>query len=161
RCVIVGDAVFAGEAEWRAEIERSVREAGLDERVLLTGWRDDGAPCLDALGLPVHPSTRHDSLSTPLIAAIAPGRPGAGSRDGGLPELVDEGRTGWLVPPRDPAALAAAILDALSDRTRLLVFGEAARALAQRFDRRAHAERLAAIYERVLAGGRSPPGSGG
>jgi len=161
RCVIVGDAVFAGEAEWRAEIERSIREASLDGRVLLTGWRDDVAPCLDALDILVHPSTRHDSLPTSVIEGMAAGCPVVASRDGGLPELVDEGRTGWLVPPRDPAALAAALLDALSDRARLRAFGDAARERAQRFDRRAHAARVAEIYERVLAGDRSPPGTGG
>src|SRR5262249_8947306 len=137
RCVIVGDAVFPGEAEWRAEIERMIRDAGLEGRVLLTGWRDDVAPCLDALAVLVHPSTRHDSLPASVTEAMAAACPVVGSHDGGLPELVDEGETGWLVPPRDPAVLARALLDALSDRTRLRAFGEAARARAQLFDRRA------------------------
>jgi glycosyltransferase involved in cell wall biosynthesis len=153
RCVIVGDAIFAGEAEWRAEIERSIRDAKLAGRVILTGWREDVAPCLDAFDVLVHPATRHDSLPTSVLEALAAGCPVVGSRDGGLPELVDEGRTGWLVPARDSAALAAALLDALSDRARLRAFGAAAQGEARRFDRRAHADRLAETYDRVLAGG--------
>jgi glycosyltransferase involved in cell wall biosynthesis len=152
RCVIVGDAVFPGEAEWRAEVERSIRAAGLAEKVVLAGWQEDVVPYLGAFDLLVHPSTRHDSLPTSVLEAMAAGCPVVGSRDGGLPELVDEGRTGWLVPPRDPEALAGAVLGALADPARLRAAGRAAAERAQRFDRRAHAARIAAIYDGVLAG---------
>jgi glycosyltransferase involved in cell wall biosynthesis len=74
-----------------------------------------------------------------------------GAREGGLPELVEDGVTGWLVPPRDADALARTLLEALSDRARLRAFGAAAQARAQRFDRRAHAAELGRIYEGVLA----------
>jgi glycosyltransferase involved in cell wall biosynthesis len=154
RCLIVGDAVFDGEAAWKLAIERRIRARGLEGKVFLTGWRDDVAPCLGALDLLVHPSTRHDSLPTAVLEAMAAGLPVVGSRDGGLPELVAEGETGWLVPPRDVAALARTLVEALSDRDRLRAYGAAARIRARRFDRRDHVARIEELYDEVLEGAR-------
>jgi glycosyltransferase involved in cell wall biosynthesis len=152
RCVIVGDAVFDGEAEWKRAVERQIRSRGLEGKIFLTGWRDDIPSCLGALDLLVHPSTRHDSLPTSVLEAMAAGLPVVGSRDGGIPELVEEGVTGWLVPPRDVAALARTLVKALSDPDRLRGCGAAARVRARCFDRRDHAARLAELYEEVLEG---------
>lgn len=157
-CVIVGDAIFAGEDAWKLRIEHLIAELGLTGRVLLTGWQEEVLPCLGALDLFVHPSTRHDSLPTVVIEAMAAGVPVVASNDGGLPELVDDGITGWLVEPREPAVLARAILDALSDRDGLRRAADAAQARASRFDRRDNAARVEALYGELLET-RGPPGA--
>jgi glycosyltransferase involved in cell wall biosynthesis len=154
RCALVGDAVFEGEADWKRAVEHRVQARELEGKVFLTGWSDDVVPWLGAFDLLVHPSTRHDSLPTSVLEAMAAGLPVVGSREGGLPELVEEGATGWLVPPRDANALAQTLLDALSDRDRLRAYGAAARARARRFDRRDHVARLAELYDEVLGGAR-------
>ena len=71
---------------------------------------------------------------------------------GGIPEIVESGVTGILVPPREPATLATAIRSLLADRPRLAQMSEAARASADRqFSTTAWIERLAVVYENVLA----------
>ena len=79
------------------------------------------------------------------------------SRVGGLPEVVEEGKTGWLVAPEpgpaSPAALAGAIAGAASDRQRLREFGANARERARRFSSDIMVARTEALYKRLLARG--------
>ena len=60
-------------------------------------------------------SSVHEALPNVVLEAMAAGLPVVATRVGGLPELVAPGETGWLVPPRDPAALAAALSQLLAD----------------------------------------------
>jgi len=86
------------------------------------------------------------------LEAAERGRPVAASAVGGLPEIVDDGRTGVLVPPSDPAALAAALVDLARDRDRAAAMGRAARerALAE-FSLDRCADRIDAIYRAALS----------
>jgi len=80
---------------------------------------------------------------------------------GGTPEVVEHGRTGLLVPPGDVDALAAAVVELLSDRERRARFGSAARALAEeRFGIEGWARSLRALYEEALSTAGSTPRSG-
>lgn len=95
---------------------------------------------LDVLVLPSH----EEPFGTVLAEAMAVGTPVVATRVGGLAEVVDDGVTGRLVAPGDPAQLAAAVLEVLRDRERM---GAAARERARRFDADRYAERV----ERLLA----------
>jgi glycosyltransferase involved in cell wall biosynthesis len=66
-----------------------------------------------------------------LLSTLAFGRPALVTRVGGLPELIEPDRTGWIVPPEDPGALTAALTEALRDRDRLTRMGSAARAAVE------------------------------
>ncbi len=114
----------------------SPRMAGLlgkaGDRVRMTGWIEDLTAFFAALDLYVMPS-RAEGLGSSALLAMAHGLPVAASRVGGLPEVVEDGRTGWLVHPDSPADLAAALAAAAFDRERLRHFGEHARERAAAF----------------------------
>jgi glycosyltransferase involved in cell wall biosynthesis len=84
--------------------------------------------------------------------AMSYGLPVVASRVGGLPEVVEEARTGWLVEPASPSALAHAILAAASDRARLKQWGLNGRERARQFSVEIMVERTEALYCRLLFG---------
>jgi len=100
--------LLVGDGPLRAEVERFIRENGLVNRVLLTGVRADIPDILAASDVFVSPS-RWEGLPLAVIEAMMAGLPVVATRVGGVPELVEDGVTGFLVSPRDPEALTAAI----------------------------------------------------
>jgi glycosyltransferase involved in cell wall biosynthesis len=157
--------VVLGEGELREHLERQVREHHLEKHVLLPGFRTDVLGCLKAFDLFVMSSVT-EGLGTSLLDAMAASRPIVATTAGGIPEIVDEGVNGLLVPPRDAHALAGAIVRLLEDadlRRRMGVAGFA------RVHARFTVERMiaatAAVYERVartghVAAGEAPPARG-
>ena len=115
--------LLVGDGELRAELERAVRQRNLSGAVVFAGRRDDVADVLSALDVFVL-SSATEGLAVTLLEAMAAGLPVVATRVGGNPEVVVDGDTGRLVPPRDPAALAAAIGELLSDRARARRMGE-------------------------------------
>lgn len=105
-------AVIVGEGELRPDLERQIDSLGLQGRVFLAGWRADVASCLDEFTLFCLPS-HLEGLCTSLLDATLRDRPLVACAAGGVPEIVRDGETGWLVPVKDSPALAAALLDAL------------------------------------------------
>lgn len=127
--------------------------AGL-ENVHFLGTRKDIPEILSAADVLVLPSDS-EALPTVLIEAGAAGLPVIASTVGGVMEIVEDGRTGTLIPPRDPAALAAALRDLLADRGRMRRMGEQARqTIEARFTLPHQAQELTALYREVLTGGR-------
>jgi glycosyltransferase involved in cell wall biosynthesis len=82
--------------------------------VIFTGRRDDVPAVTAALDVAVLPSYR-EAQGLSILEAMALSRPVVASAVGGIPEMIDDGRTGLLVPPHDPGALAAAIVRLLGD----------------------------------------------
>ncbi len=89
-------------------------ELGIAGRVVFTGRRDDVPAVTAALDVAVLPSYR-EALGLTILEAMALSRPVVASNVGGIPEMVEDGVTGLLVPPRDPESLAAAIVRLLRD----------------------------------------------
>jgi glycosyltransferase involved in cell wall biosynthesis len=136
-----------GDGEERAPLEALARRAGVAERVTFRGFVGDPRPLLAHVDAALCTS-RTEGLGIALLEAMAMGRPILGFAVGGVREVVDDGRTGWLVPPGDVEALAARMRDlaAAADRGRAL--GEAARArVVERFSVQA----MCAGYARVYA----------
>jgi glycosyltransferase involved in cell wall biosynthesis len=122
--------------------------------------REDLRPLLQEAGIFVH-STLIDALPNVVLEAMAAGLPVVATRVGGLPEAVLPGKTGWLVPPRDAGALAAALSHLLGDGETRLAFGRAGRERAWRdFSFRAMVRQHEEIFHHLLAGNSySPPAS--
>jgi glycosyltransferase involved in cell wall biosynthesis len=131
-----------------ARIEEEVR--AMQARVRLLGDVEDLADFFAALDLFLMPS-RAEGLGSSALRAMAHGRAVVASRVGGLPEVVQEGKTGWLVPAESPHDLADAILAAASDRARLTEFGISARERARQFSSDIMVARTEALYRRLLA----------
>jgi glycosyltransferase involved in cell wall biosynthesis len=103
-----------GEGGQRAALEGLARELRIAHRVVFTGRRDDVPAVTAALDVAVLPSYR-EAQGLTVLEAMALSRPVVASNVGGIPEMVEDGVSGLLVPPYDPAALAAAIVRLLTD----------------------------------------------
>lgn len=143
--------VFAGGGEREAELRE--RAAPHGESVTFLGDRDDVPDLLAACDLVVLPSYA-EALPVALIEAAAAGRPVVATRVGGIPEIVEHGVTGFLVPPGDPIALAEAITALLRDEDDTLrAFGLAARVSARyRFSLDSHVDRTLELWSHVAHG---------
>jgi glycosyltransferase involved in cell wall biosynthesis len=126
--------VIAGAGDLRAELEKLAADLGLNGRVRFEGavphhrMPDYLAAC-DLFLLPsiVDDSGNVDGLPNTLLEAMAAGKAAIASEVAGVPLVLTDGQNGWLVPPRDPAALAAAINQLLDDPGLREKLGEAAR----------------------------------
>jgi lipopolysaccharide/colanic/teichoic acid biosynthesis glycosyltransferase/glycosyltransferase involved in cell wall biosynthesis len=139
RFVVVGDGALRHEMEGRAG------RLGVADRVIFTGWRHDLPKVYRDLDVLVV-SSRNEGTPVSAIEAMASGCPVVATRVGGLPDLVDDGASGYLVPSDDPAALTAGILRVLRDREGARRMGRTART---RVDARFHAARLVRDIERL------------
>ena len=143
--LVVGDGAYAG------ALRQAARQYGVAERVIFAGARPDVPQLLAASDLFVLP-TLLDALPTVLIEALAAGKPVVASRVGGVPEIVSDGRSGLLVPPAQPDALARACIQLLQARDLAERMGRAGRETAgQKFDIRRQAARLGELYLEALA----------
>jgi glycosyltransferase involved in cell wall biosynthesis len=110
----------------RPTLEQRIGELGLRDRFILAGFRTDLDRLLPGLDLAVL-SSHTEGLPVAVLEAQAAGLAVVATAVGGTPEVVQDGRTGWLVPPANPLALAEKIVLALSDDERRRGMGQAGR----------------------------------
>ncbi|OYV92616.1 MAG: hypothetical protein B7Z68_10165, partial [Acidobacteria bacterium 21-70-11] len=152
--------LLAGDGMLRGELERRRREAGLERRLHLPGWRTDVPALLDAATV-VTLTSRFEGLPRVLVEALAASVPVVATAVDGVPEVVRDGENGFLVAPGDARAMAARVGEILDDaglRARL-----AARAPEglEEFGRDTMVRQQEALYlELAAAAGVRGPGSG-
>lgn len=140
-----------GDGALRAATEEYARTLGIACRVSFTGWRRD-LPQIYADTDVLAVSSTNEGTPVSAIEAMAAGRPVVATRVGGLPDLIADGTTGFLVPPGDAGSLAAAILRILRDPDAAGRVGNAARAVAQaRFPVERLLSDVEGLYARLLA----------
>lgn len=141
--------VVAGDGPLQAELANQARRLGIENEIIFPGFVRDVPDFLACLDIFVIPSIA-EGLSITTIEAMAAGLPVIASRVGGLPELVDEGVTGYLVEPRNPSVLAQAILQMMSEPEKARTMGENGRALACRnFSTETMIRNTCKVYESV------------
>jgi glycosyltransferase involved in cell wall biosynthesis len=142
---------LAGSGELDGELRAQAGRLGLGDSVRFLGYRNDATALLPALDLFVM-SSHMEGLCTSLMDAQAVGLPIVATMAGGIPEIVEDGITGILVPPRDPAALATAVSRVLTDQALRRTLGEAGlRRAGERFDLADTVEGTLGVYRRVLS----------
>lgn len=141
--------VIAGEGDLRPALERQIKEHRLEKHVLLAGFRPDVLSVHKSFDIFALTSTT-EGLGTSLLDAMASGKPIVATTAGGIPEVVQDGKTGLLVPPKDPEALATALVSLLKDPERRRRLGEAGLArVRERFSAERMVQDTLGVYERV------------
>jgi len=150
---LVGDDVFRRNALYAGRLRRRVEKDDLSGRVVFTGWRRDMAAVYARIDCLVHAADA-EPFGRVLIEAMAAGVPVIAVNAAGPAEIVIDGVTGILVPPDDPAAMAAAMLRIAADRRLAARLSASAREdVARRFAAQLAAERVERIYGELLPGG--------
>ncbi len=147
---------IAGQGELREALQAEINRLGLRDRAILAGFRDDVGALLANCTVYVMPSVE-EGLGTAVLDAFLMEAPVVASRAGGLPEMVQDGRTGLLAEPGDPESLAAGILRLLQDeplRRNLQAAGR--QTVLDRFTYRHTAAETLAVYRAVLSERRKP-----
>jgi colanic acid/amylovoran biosynthesis glycosyltransferase len=152
------ELVFVGDGGLRPEIEGKIRSLGLEGKIQVRGWMDGAGvrrEVIDARAL-VLPSFA-EGLPVVIMEALALGRPVLSTYVAGIPELVQPGVTGWLVPAGSIEALVDSIREVLqAPRERLDALGRAGQeAVKARHDAKKESARLADLF-RLGAGSREP-----
>ena len=140
-----------GDGTRRPALEQRARDLGIADRVVFTGSRSDVADLLRALDVFVLCSYSVECFPMALLEAMAAGRPAVCTAVGGIPEMIVEGETGCLVPPRDARALADKISVLLRNPTLRRRMGNAARLRVERdFSLQASVKATEEALERVV-----------
>jgi glycosyltransferase involved in cell wall biosynthesis len=136
-CLLAGSAT-AESADFEASLTTLAASLGVADQIRFLGYRDDISELMQTVDVVVIPSLT-EAQPRVAVQAFATGRPVVASAVGGVPEIVVDGETGWLVPPADPLKLADAIANALRDRDSAAKVAANARRFAEgsmRFDHR-------------------------
>lgn len=147
--VSIGGEKFPGDLE---RVRNEAARLGVADRLRFLGSRPDALDFVAAADMFVNPADV-EGLPVAILEALAMGKPVVATAVGGVPSVVIDGETGRLVPPKDPAALADAILDVLGDPERLISLGKRGRELVEeRYGLARMIERYEAVYRDVIGG---------
>jgi glycosyltransferase involved in cell wall biosynthesis len=143
--------VIVGDGPLREKLQAQAESLGVADSVRFAGTVADVRPSLAAMDVFVMPS-HAEGMSNALMEAMAAARPVVATAVGGNTEVVVDGKTGVLIPPADPAAIADAIAGLLRDPARAAGLGAAAREfVTKRFGARARVAELEQLYQERLA----------
>lgn len=141
--------VVVGDGPQRGELERLAAQLGMADRVEFLGYRSDARRLIGSLDVLVVPS-RTDGTPLVVLEAMAAGVPVVAAAVGGIPDQIRHDVDGLLVPPGDPAAVAGALAELLTDAERALRLAAAGRRRAAEFTHDAMVLTLETIYRSAL-----------
>ncbi len=156
RFVVVGGSIYEthGHAGYLETLRQRAAALGLSDRVTFLGIRDDIPELLAGLDVLVHAPIAPEPFGRVVAEAMAVARPVVAARCGGIPEVIEDGVTGFLVPSGNVGAFASAVVRLLEDPALCRRLGGAGRRRAEaRFGIEAHAASVLEAYRTVLRGG--------
>ncbi|MBI3800475.1 MAG: glycosyltransferase family 4 protein [Deltaproteobacteria bacterium] len=142
--------LFIGDGPLRSRLEQQTVQLGVATQVTFTGWQAEPAALMALCDLIVLPSL-NEGMGRVLVEAMALGKALVASSVGGIPDLVQEGKNGLLVPPADPPRLAQAIISLLTDKSRREQMGAKGQHLAPAFSAEVMLEKIEKLYQDLLA----------
>ena len=156
---IVGAPPFDDADGYGARLKETIEARGLGAHFRFTGFLPDIRALMGGLDLVVLTSIAYETLPSVCIEALALRRRVVASRIGSVPEIIDDGRTGFIVPPGDVPALTDAVLRALDVPDDDPMFDAGRAAIAARFSSQAYLAGLRAVYADARAPKAPPAGS--
>ncbi|HFC97728.1 MAG TPA: glycosyltransferase family 1 protein [Thermosulfurimonas dismutans] len=141
--------LIVGDGPERKKLEALSQRLGFSSRTLFAGFQSDPLSFIQAMDLFVFPSEK-EGFPRVLLEAMLLGKPVIAARIPGPSELVKDGETGFLVEPRQPEALARAIMKLLQDRELAQTMGEKGRKRVEQFDIRHYVSGVSRVFEEVL-----------
>jgi glycosyltransferase involved in cell wall biosynthesis len=154
RAFVVGAAPH-GDKHYEGELRALAKDLGIADRVIFTGFRPDVPDVLKLLDVVVHASITPEPFGRVIAEAMAMRRPVIASSAGGPTEIIEDGRTGFLVPPRDHAAMADRVVALLTNPALAQKIAEAGFQEARdRFSADVHAQRVQRVYGMLLQTGK-------
>lgn len=147
---IIGSAMF-GEEAYEAQIRQMWEKLALQDCVEFTGFRKDVPDLIQKMDVLVHASTIGEPFGQVVVEGMIAGKPVVATNGGGVPEIVQDGVTGWLVPMGESAPMAEAILKLLRDPEQAAQMGAAGRQrVIDHFNIQLTARRVEAVYDRMF-----------
>jgi glycosyltransferase involved in cell wall biosynthesis len=143
--------VIVGDGDLRAALERDIKDKHLERHIFLAGFRTDALALTKGFDVFAMSSVA-EGMCTALVEAMAASKAAVATTAGGIPEVMIDGETGFLVPPRDASAMADKLILLLKDDGLRARMGEAAlRRARERFTVGRMVEETAAVYARLAA----------
>ena len=130
RFLIVGDTIFGEGKSWKDDLIKLANDLKISSRIIFTGYRSDVPHIMASLDILVL-ATEAEPFGRVLIEAMASGKPVVATNAGGVPEVVIDGKTGFLISPRSSQEMADAIVKLIKDSSLRNLMGEAGRQRAQ------------------------------
>ena len=142
--------MFVGKGALERKLKKLCVDLKIEKNVIFSGERSDIPEILFSIDIFVLPSLR-EGLPLTILEAMACGKPVIATNVGGIPEIVIDGVSGILVPPKDPEALYRAMDQLLNDRVKLTKMGHhGERVCEERFSSNAMIEKIENLYDSLL-----------
>ncbi|MEJ2731346.1 MAG: glycosyltransferase family 4 protein [Deltaproteobacteria bacterium] len=140
--------VLVGKGDMDVDLRAEALKKNANGKIKFLGWREDIDEIMPLFDMLVLPSL-NEGMGRVLVEAMAAGKPVVASRVGGIPNLVRDGETGYLVPPADEKALANGIKKLLDDPVKAKQMGLRGREHCRQFSLEAMIEKLDALYNNL------------
>jgi len=149
--LIIGDIMSQDEAGYLNRLKAMVRELSLEGKVFFLGFQKEAPGLIKSLDILVHPALYPEPLPRVILEAAACRRPIVAASVGGVPEIIDDGLSGFLFKPGDVESLARHCLHLLKNRDLARQLGEQARRkIEQKFTIKRHCQQIASLYEELM-----------
>lgn len=143
--------LVVGDGECRKKLERLTEELGLREKIIFTGWRSDIPEVIAAMDIVVHSSISPEPFARVVIEGMAMRKPVVAMNEGGVPEVIEDGASGILIPPKNSFLMAQAITSLFTDREKAIKIGLRARkTIEEKFSIEENVKKTEEVYSQIL-----------